>query len=659
MSAAEIAFDIPLHRTFHYSVPRELIDRVRPGVRVAAPFGGQRLTGVVWRLSPPPEGVPLKAIDSVVDPEPLLTDELLDLAGWISRRWCAPIGEALRSVFPAHVRRVAERTRAARPTAPVEIPVRQPTGDQARVIGELGARLAERRFGVSLLLGVPASGKTEIYLRLLIDAVKDGGQALFMVPEIALTVPFLQEFQARLGLPIVTWHSRASLADKRRGWFGLASGERRMALGARSACLLPFKDLRLVVIDEEQDESFKQEGSPPYYHARDVALERAKRHGALVVLGSATPSLETYAHALTGDYKLHRLDRRISAQAFPTVEVLDRKTGPRDFLLPPLAAKVKEKLEKREQAILLVNRRGFANVALCRKCGWMAQCRSCGVSLIFHRAGAQALKCHHCDFAAALPEACPKCRQPVLELRGGGTQRVESLVGSGLPEARVLRMDRDSFKGANRQGAELYNRFKDMEADVLVGTKMVSKGFHFPEVTLVGIVDADTFLHFPDFRAAERTFQMLYQAAARAGRAEKPGEVIMQTFHPDHYAIEAVTRGDFEAFAKQELQFRKELAYPPYSFLIRVLVTSAKEKSAASAAEELGAKLRAAISSNAEEVLGPSVAFYHRLQGQHRYHLLVKLKAKPLIEEWLARLSGLTPPSGVKYRVNVDPVDLM
>ena len=660
MTSAEVAFPLPLHRTFHYSVPPELADRVKPGVRVGAPFGGQRLTGVVWRLSAPPEGIPLKPLSAVLDPEPLVPAELLELAAWVSRRYCAPLGECLQAVFPSYVKRTAERSRRAPPSLPFEAPSREPTSDQSRVMGELLERLKKRAFGVSLLLGVPASGKTEIYLRLLIEAVKDGGQALFLVPEIALTHPFLQEFTARLGMPIVTWHSRASLADKRRGWFGLADGSLKMALGARSASLLPFKDLRLVVMDEEQDESYKQEGNSPFYDARAVVLERARRHGALVVFGSATPSLETYRRAAEGEYALHRLDRRISAQAFPKVEILDRKTGPRDFLLPPLAAKVKEKLEKREQIILLVNRRGFASVALCRKCGWLAQCRHCGISLILHRdAAGQRLLCHHCDNAADLPAACPKCREPGLELKGGGTQRVASVVSSDIPDARVLRLDRDTFKGENRQGAEFYSRFKDMEADVLVGTRMVSKGFHFPEVTLVGIVDADSLLHFPDFRAAERTFQLLYQAAARAGRAEKAGEVLLQTFHPDHYAIQAVVQGDYEAFARKELEFRRELAYPPYSRLFRVLVQGAKEIEVARAAEELAAKLRNLVSSNAEDVLGPSPAFYHRLQGRYRYHVLVKVRQPSLVDEWLTRLAALTPPSGVKFKVHVDPQELL
>lgn len=656
---AEVAFPVPLHKGYDYLVPGGMA--LEAGCRVRASFGPRRLTGIALSVF---EGVPqrkLKALDAVIDRRPVLPAELLETAVWMAKRYSAPIGECLRSVVPGFIKDSEEPAPVSKapftaPAAPAFIL----TSGQAGALQSLSDALTAKRHEAALLYGVPASGKTEVYLRLIGQVAAAGGQALFLLPEISLTRPFFEEFSASLDVPVVLWHSKLTARERRLSWLALRRGDIKVVVGARSAALLPFQDLRLIVLDEEQDESFKQEGKSPLYHARDVALHRGKACGAVVVLGSATPALETWEAARRGDMKLIAMPDRVSSVSRPSVTVLP---------LPPfgqclseeLIAKLRDRLARKEQSILLVNRRGFSTLLMCYKCGWVDRCPSCAVAKIQHQEpdGSFTLRCHHCERKGPVPPACPDCRNAALRVAGIGTQKVVSEVKRALPGARVLRMDRDTLDSERKQDKKIYDQFRAGEADVLVGTKLVAKSFHFPEVTLVGVVDADTMLHMPEFRASERTMQLLAQVAGRAGRAEKKGEVVLQTLQPEHIAIACAVAGDYGDFAARELALRRELGYPPYCVLVRLLWTGADEEKLVSASGKSCDALRAALAPSGHEVIGPAPAVLPKSSGKFRYHALVKVVEPDLrLSSALEAARALELPSTIKLKINVDPYDL-
>ncbi len=678
MRIAEVACPVPLARTFDYEVPEALADRLVPGVRVAVPFGPRRLTGVVLSARTGEPSRPLKAIQSALDVEPLLGPEMLELARWLSAKYAAPPGEVCKSLLPNYVRTGVRGQAAPLPASEPDTTPRERgfelTPGQEEAVSHLTARIRTGGYEAALLFGVPASGKTEVYISLIREAVAKGGQALFLVPEISLTRPFFEDFERRAGLPVALWHSQVGNKARREAWLGVRRGEVRVVVGARSASLLPFKDLRLAVVDEEQDESYKQDGQAPHYHTRDVVIQRAKRFGALAVLGSATPSLETLALVDSGQATLIRMPERVARTTPPpTVHVVAPPQGAGRCLSDALVERLRDRLNRREQSILLVNRRGHSAFLWCRKCGWVARCVSCGLAYVMHE-GAQAnaapqpglfgaeagfgLLCHHCGRRAQVPTGCVGCKTGALSAGGAGTQRVVSELRSRLSGAKVLRMDSDTVSKERTESLKdprIHDQFKAGEADILVGTKLVAKGFHFPNVTLVGVVDADAMLQMPDFRAAERTLQLLIQVAGRAGRADKPGEVLIQSANRTHYAVASVLAGDYLAFARQEMGFRKELAYPPASGLIRVLLSGPKAEQVEAEADALAQRLKSSL--KGAEIVGPSPGVYQKLRGKFRYHLLVKLReASPeAVSEVLAKEQA---GSGVKLSVQVDPYDL-
>ncbi len=666
MLIAEVAFPVPVPKAFHYCVPPAL-SSLAPGTRVKAPFGPRAMIGTVLRVFEGTPDRPLKSLFAALETPPILPAELLETAVWMARRYSAPIGECVKAVLPAAASTTARaKSKKAPPEEPVplELPVsRGPeftlTPGQEQALSALMARLEARAGGTALLYGVPASGKTEVYLRLIRKAVAEGGQALFLLPEISLTLPFFADFSAALGAAeVVLWHSRLTPRERREAWHGLKAGRVRVVVGARSAVLLPFSDLRLVVLDEEQDESFKQEGTSPLYHARDVGLHRASSWKALVVLGSATPSIESWASARDGGAERVDLPQRVSAVRPPTVEIVEAPAFGRGCLSARLLEKIRDRLSRREQSILLVNRRGFSTLVMCFKCGWVDRCPECGVAKVQHEAqGGFILRCHHCGASGPVPAACPTCKNPALRVAGTGTQKVAAELKQILPGARIMRMDGDTMSKKD-DAQTLYTRFRSGQGDILVGTKLVAKSFHFPEVTLVGVVDADTMLHMPDFRASERTMQMLAQVAGRSGRAEKAGEVVIQTLCPDHEAIRFAAQGDYGEFAERELGHRKELAYPPYSMLVRLILLGANQETTGDAAAALGEDLRSRLPGDLAMVLGPAPAIPPMAQGKYRFHLLAKVLKTDRLEEVFDRVRESPLPSTVRLKVNVDPYDL-
>jgi primosomal protein N' (replication factor Y) len=515
-----------------------------------------------------------------------------------------------------------------------------------------------------LLHGVTGSGKTEVYLRVIARARERGLGALMLVPEIALTPQLVGRFRGRFGDEIAVLHSELGARERDDAWRSLRAGRVRIAIGARSALFAPVRDLGVVVVDEEHDGSFKQEDGFRY-QARDMAMLRAHRAGAVCVLGSATPSLESYRLTEDGRLSLLRLTRRATAQSLPPVEVVDmaRHRGTpsgHPLISAPLHRALDECLADGEQAILFLNRRGFAPSARCTECGELQECPACSVALTVHR-GARVMRCHYCDFSAAHTGACLRCGAPGLVELGAGTEQLESALTDAFPGARVARLDRDTASG---EGVEaVLERLRSRQVDILVGTQMVTKGHDIPGVTLVGVVLADQSLAFPDFRAAERTFQLLAQVSGRAGRGDRPGRVVLQTYQPHHPAVRFAMRHDYLGFCRDEMNARQELGWPPFSRLVAVRVDAGSESRAAATADLLARVARAhpACRDGRVEVLGPAPAPIGRLRGRYRHRLLLKSPDRPLLRAVAATLveqidAGVSP---ARATVDVDPVAML
>jgi primosomal protein N' (replication factor Y) len=537
---------------------------------------------------------------------------------------------------------------------------RAATGDQARVLEPLLRAVEEGGFRAFLLHGVTGSGKTEVYFRLAERVLARDGGVLILVPEIALTPLLVRQARHRFGATVAVVHSELSAGERHDQWWRIREGGSRVVIGARSAVFAPVPDLGLVVVDEEHEAAYKQEDSPRY-HGRDVAVMRARLEGVVAVLGSATPSLESHQNALRGKYVRLELPRRVGPQGLPRVEVVDRREalrrGADPILTPVLREALAGRLARGEQALLLLNRRGYATSLLCRECGETAQCRQCSVALVLHHGGRSA-QCHYCGYEARAPAACPTCQGAYLRLSGYGTEKVVEAVKAALPEARVARLDRDL---AARRGAlaAVLGAFEAGAIDVLVGTQMIAKGHDFPRVTLVGVVDADVGLGLPDFRAAERAFQLLTQVGGRAGRASLPGDVILQTHLPDHYALRLAWAHDYDAFFAREMEFRRTMGYPPHTALVNLVFRAADAARAAAEAEAVAARLRQ-WAPRRYRLLGPAPAPLARLRGEHRVQLLLKggrAQLREAVRRALVERYGEVRWPGVS--VDVDPVSVM
>ena len=538
-------------------------------------------------------------------------------------------------------------------------PVRTLTADQQQVMQALEASAGSGAFEVALLHGVTGSGKTEVYARLARAAVARGRQALILVPEIALTPGIAASLRPMFGARMAVQHSGLPDGERHDQWHRIRRGEIDVVVGTRSAVFAPLPSLGLIVVDEEHDASYKQDESPRY-HGRDVAIMRAKRSDALVLLGSATPSLESFRHAGSGRYRRLTLPRRIGSRPLPAVRIVDMREefashGPDVVLSAPLAEALDERLARREQALVLLNRRGFAASLLCRGCGHTPECPDCSVTLTFHRAAGRA-RCHYCGYSRASPAACPKCAGTVLEHVGLGTERVQAELERRWPAARVARLDRDTVR---RRGAaaRLLRRVARRELDILVGTQMVAKGHDFPGVTLVGVVSADVGLGMPDFRAAERTFQLLTQVAGRAGRGSTPGEAIIQTLHPGHYSIRHACDQAYAPFYEEELCFRRAMRYPPVVSLVCAVVHGTARDRTLHDAAVLAAALRAAP--RRFTVLGPAPAPIGKLRGRYRAQLFLKGQHRGEMRRALLRVLDEHPRVKRRVVVDVDPVSML
>ncbi|MER2007586.1 MAG: primosomal protein N' [Psychrobacillus sp.] len=539
----------------------------------------------------------------------------------------------------------------------------QLTNEQTAALSKITNAQNNRENTTFLLHGITGSGKTEIYLHAIEKSIAEGKQAIMLVPEISLTPQMTRRFKLRFGDQVAVMHSGLSTGEKFDEWRKIWRGEVMVVVGARSAVFAPFKDLGVIILDEEHESSYKQEDTPRY-HARDVAIWRSEYHKCPVILGSATPSLESYARASKGVYTLLTLTMRAKEQALPTVNIVDMraelKSGNRSMFSVPLADAIREKLEKKEQIVLFLNKRGFSSFVLCRDCGTVVECDQCDISLTYHREG-ERLKCHYCGHEEPVPHQCPECQSEHIRFFGTGTQKVEEEITKLFPYARVLRMDVDTTrtKGSHER---ILKQFGDGEADILLGTQMIAKGLDFPNITLVGVLNADTTLHLADFRAAEKTFQLMTQVSGRAGRHNKEGIVFIQTYTPEHYAIEYSKDQLYEPFYHNEMIMRKQYEYPPFYYVTLVQVTHENVLLAAEYAKLATDWLRGNLSSTSM-VIGPTASAISKIQNRYRYQCLIKYKQEPLLIEKLQQLIKIYRTEwikkGVILTVDLDPSTIL
>ncbi len=533
---------------------------------------------------------------------------------------------------------------------------------QQEAFDRIRTAIETKQFHTFLLQGVTGSGKTEVYLRAMEATVAAGRSALMLVPEIGLTPAVAGQFQQRFGDRVAILHSAFNDSERAQEWRRIRSGQAQVVVATRSGVFAPVRNLGLIVVDEEHDQSYKQQETPRY-HGRDVAIVRARDAGAVVVLGSATPSLESRYNAERGKYGYLTLPERIEKRPMPRVELIDMR---QEFLESrkqatfsrALIDAVTERLKNGEQTMLLLNRRGFSSFVACRACGWRQECDNCSVTLTYHRRDRRML-CHYCNFAARVPERCPKCDSDFIQFLGLGSERVEDELHGAFPKARIARLDRDTV-GGKRDYETILAAFRGGDYDILVGTQMIAKGHDIPNVTLVGIVNADLGLGLPDFRAAERTFQLLTQAAGRAGRGATPGIVLIQTINPDHYAIRFAAAQDYEAFYAKELEFRRMMAYPPFGALANVVVRSAREEEALQRSAALARLLQPPP--EGIKVMGPAAAAVARVKNEFRYQMLLKSSTRKQLNSVLGQLrtyATVEKWNATSLVIDVDPATIL
>lgn len=714
-----------LNRPFSYTY--EGSKPLKVGTRVIVPFNNQELVGYVLSIKEDPRsrdeieesiGFTLLNIIDVIDEEPLLNEDLLQLVDKISSYYLAPKIAVLQAMLPPSLAPRKSSLKGPKIAYEQYVEIKEYseedlTGKQIemmRLVKELGrvlkkelspsilsklvdkgllqivkeekrrldiptydkkkeVKLTEEQqkvvdeFNASsdliyLLEGVTGSGKTEVYLKLSEQTLKEGKSVLMLVPEISLTPMMVEYFLRRFEDNVAILHSELTPAEKYDEYRKIAKGECKVVVGARSAIFAPLKNIGLIILDEEHTESYKQDTALPFYHAREVGIMRSKMHNAKIVLGSATPSLETRARGQTGRYHMLRLTKRVNNHPLPKttiVNMLDYKNIDRESYIFSfkLRNSIRRVLDNKEQAILLINRRGFATTVSCRSCGTVMKCPTCGIALTYHKAD-NMLKCHHCDYVQVMPKECPECGSKYIMKTGFGTERIEEEVHRLFPEARTLRLDSDSAKIRTRI-PQIIESFRKKEADILIGTQMIAKGHDFPDVTLVGIVLADIGLSMPSYRSSERAFELITQAVGRSGRSDKKGEAIIQTYMPTHYAITMAARQDYEAFFLKEVGMRKIQYYPPYCYLASVTISGKNEDKVI----EYTYKVVDFLNEEFKEegiILGPSAPYIAKEQNNHIRQALIKFKDHKLAHSVLEKLlKMMRTQSGINVYVDIDP----
>lgn len=680
MRFVNVAIPSPIQGLLTYGLPEGMEASV--GMRVEVPFRNRRAIGLVLEM---PDGLPdeaskktIKEVTGLPDDAPVMNERIIELIGWMSSYYMTPIGEVVRASLPGRLLKV-DSPKTTRPNTPREIsPIATESielnADQRIALERILASKGSPHF--FLLHGITGSGKTEVYLRLFEELAKEGRQGLLLVPEIGLTQQLTGRAVAKFGERVAVYHSGLTDAQRHEQWQRMTNGSVDVVIGTRSALFAPLPNLGAIVIDEEHDSSYKQDDGFSY-HGRDCAVMRAKIEGIPAVLGSATPSLESVSNAKREKYVRLSLPSRTGASRLPEMSIVDMRerstaivAGDEGIesgltsLSPMLYKALAETLDSGEQALLFLGRRGFSAIH-CEACGEAIRCPNCDIALTSHVAGpdgrGEKLVCHYCDYAIAPPASCPKCNESALAPVGKGTQRLEAEIADFFPKARIARLDSD-MAASHKKRHSIFEGMRSGKIDILVGTQMVTKGHDFPGVTLVGVISADQSLHLPDFRAAERTFQLLTQVAGRAGRASRPGRVIIQTFEPGHPSLELSCSHDFDAFASMELACREKLSYPPFSRLANVRFSSLDRELVSRFAHDAAEILRKSAESTGVQVLGPAPSPMEKLRGRFRWQLLLKAPSAHALCHTLVpakgRIDGILPRK-VRLNIDVDPTNML
>jgi primosomal protein N' (replication factor Y) len=658
----EVITSLPIDRTFQYRVTGGESYPPEIGKRVFIPFRNKKRVGYIVKIEENPVVKEPKPLIDIIDEEPIFSKEMMDLARWVKDRYFCSWGEALEAMIPGVLKRgkVSSVSRVQEKRKKVEkVKPHTPNAEQKKVLEDINKCLDAGKHEVFLLHGITGSGKTEIYLQAMESVMVKGKSGIMLVPEISLTPQTVERFQSRFGSKVAVFHSRMLQSTKFKEWKRIKDGKASIVVGPRSAIFSPFEDPGILIVDEEHEPSYKQE-DVPRYHARALAIERARRASIPVILGSATPSLESYHKAMTGEYRLVELTQRIKEKQLPKVKLVDMRMefgtrSGRQVISHVMEDVLRKDLSKKQQALIFLNRRGFSTFVSCRKCGYVLKCDKCDSPMVFHKEKGE-LICHYCNRRMAPTEICPACNGDYLMYKGTGTQRVESEVRKLFPDIRIARMDSDTMvkRGAHDR---VLGQFKEHSIDVIVGTQMIAKGLDFPKVTLVGVISADANLNLPDFRSGERTFNLITQVAGRAGRGDLGGEVIVQTFTPEHYAVSFAAKHDYHGFYDREIISRRELLFPPFVHLVKMTLRGRKEENVIKGSSRLAERLRKKIPG--VDILGPAPSPMLKLRGYYRWNVIVKTKDRDgIILKLREALKGFRKGTGVFMAVDVDPITM-
>ncbi len=671
-SYIDIAVGLAVNDPYTYKIQSRFIEPSLIGRRALIPFRNRLIIGYI--VSGPTheyqgDQTKVKEIAEIIDTQPILKASLLALTYWMSQHYMCSWGEAIENALPAYLKKKRKSIEqiVTRKHSKLESKTGEPfknirlNNEQKSGLEIIEKTIQKGEYKKFLLFGVTASGKTEVYVQAIKKVLAGGKSAICLFPEIALTTHLQNYFLYHFGEDLAIVHSRLTPQEKYLGWKEIFQGKKRVVIGPRSALFAPLKDIGIIIIDEEHENTYKQ-NETPRYHTRTVARERAEREGAVLIMGGATPSLEAMYDARQGETELLTLTKRVIDRPLPNVKIIDMKHEVRNkkivLISQYLKKSIEDTLSQGEGILLFLNRRGFATYVSCLKCGFIIECKRCRVPMTYHQSRRK-LVCHYCDKVITPPQSCPKCSSKELHYGGVGTEKIESFVARLFPQARIERMDTDRVRKKGEHEKILTN-FKNKKIDILIGTQMITKGFDFPHVTLVGVVNADTSLALPDFRSTERTFQLLTQVAGRAGRGSKEGTVIIQTFLSEHYAIKTASRHDYEAFYKEEIKRREELNYPPFSDLVNIIMRGRNEKQVRDYSTCIKELLEVFLKGFDYEMIGPAPLPFYRLKGFSRWHIMLKGDVSiHFIDKIRHALSGIKKKGSCQHMCDVEPVNIL
>ncbi|MDR3274945.1 MAG: primosomal protein N' [Endomicrobium sp.] len=660
MIVLEVAVPVPLNKIFYYLPPENINPANIVGKRVKVQFGKRILTAYVisYQNLTDKNTLKLKQIIEVIDKDSLITKETTELANYISKNYVCSLGEALASIIPAAMKSPKRIVKNKITDEEISYEKHVLNIHQVNAVNLIKENLQKNSFAGFLLHGVTASGKTEVYINSIEYALRQNRSAIMLIPEISLTVQFADIMTKRFGTNIGLWHSGISNIEKYILFLKMKNGNIKIIIGARSAIFSPFKNLGLIIIDEEHEQTYKQEQKPSY-DAREIAKWRGRYNNAVVIFGSASPSLESYKDALEKKLTLVELNERIDKRKLPEIKVLTLKNRlfKSNLLLPETIELISKALSKREQIIVFLNRRGYSPTIMCRKCGNVYQCPKCSISMVFHK-NPDLLKCHYCGEIKNFPPTCSVCKSKDIAVFGTGTQKVEDELIKLFKNAKIFRLDGDTAS-LKTNYEKAYKGMKNEEYNILLGTQMIAKGFDFPKASLVCVIDADTSLYLPNFKSVERTFQLITQVSGRSGRGDINGTVIVQTNHPQHYAIEYAKNHDFLSFYRTEIEQRKQLFYPPYCDIAKISIKNKNEKKA----EEISEKLFSILIDLVEKyklglkLLGPATAYISKMNNIYRKHIIIK-GCKENIIKLMELLENSKQLPGAFIGIEIMPSDL-